>query len=967
MSTKVVPSASASRSEQSKSMDPQHEMEVIFQVNAHYGLHNLDFYGICKAILCGEVVTDLHPYVLKMTGVQEETQSSGDILLVIDSLKKQVSADRGVFVKKKMEENRQKLIGITSHIYSLSKLRRNSAIHETDNCVDLLTKRQQDALCMLNGSDITNGEKDTNGQEDGHASSAVRLGTNFGVKNAIRPIKLAEVTKLPPYTTWIFLDRNQRMTEDQSVVGRRRIYYDQTGGEALICSDSEEEVVEDEEDKKEFASIEDFILRMTIQEVGLSDAVLDSLAQCFSRKQCELKARYEILKEEKPVQCSKKANIKDEPKMEDTLVDKDLDAALDSFDNLFCRRCLVFDCRLHGCSQDLVFPAEKQLPWSPPDAEKVPCSSHCYQLTLKSESVATGSSMPDGFEEKQIPSSGSGGQKSRRKKAVALSVGKRTKSNRSESASSNARNISESSESEIRPLQEKTSTQHSSSPPKAKLASKCGLRKRNSKRVAERVLVCMRKKQKKMMASDSDSVVSGCPWPRDMKLRSNSRKDNEDASSSSQQKVKSPTSNKSRRKESPFQENSELLLVEVHNEPSNEMIKDSIVIGNDDTLRKEEFVDENIYKYEGDKSWKAIEKGLFTKGLEIFGRNSCLIARNLLNGMKTCTEVFQYMSFTENKLSAGDGANSAEGHSKADYNDTMGSKLRTRSRFMRRRGRVRRLKYTWKSAGYHSIRKRITERKDQPCRQYNPCNCQSACGKQCTCHLNGTCCEKYCGCPKSCKNRFRGCHCAKSQCRSRQCPCFAADRECDPDVCRNCWVGCGDGTLGGPSQRGDNYECRNMKLLLKQQQRVLLGRSDVSGWGAFLKNSVGKHEYLGEYTGELISHREADKRGKIYDRENSSFLFNLNDQFVLDAYRKGDKLKFANHSPDPNCYAKVIMVAGDHRVGIFAKERISAGEELFYDYRYEPDRAPAWARKPETAGAKKEEVAPSSGRAKKLA
>ena len=32
---------------------------------------------------------------------------------------------------------------------------------------------------------------------------------------------------------------------------------------------------------------------------------------------------------------------------------------------------------------------------------------------------------------------------------------------------------------------------------------------------------------------------------------------------------------------------------------------------------------------------------------------------------------------------------------------------------------------------------------------------------------------------------------------------------------------CGDGSLGVPSQRGDNYECRNMKLLLKQQQRVI--------------------------------------------------------------------------------------------------------------------------------------------------
>ncbi|KAK8483625.1 hypothetical protein V6N13_133146 [Hibiscus sabdariffa] len=900
-----------------------------------------------------------------MTQVEEKSVSSKEILSVIDSLKKQVAANRSLFVKKRLEENRKKLGDITSHLYKSSNERSSSWIGDTDSASDLLTKRQKDAIGMQNGIDLSNGDKD--GYSYQEPSTAVLMGSSIPVKNAVRPIKLTEVKKLPPYTTWIFLDRNQRMTEDQSVVGRRRIYYDQNGGEALICSDSEEEIIEEDEEKKDFVEYEDFILRMTIKEVGLSDRVLESLAQCLSRSPAEVKARYEtLMKEEKDVGASE--NRDTEAQNWNSFLEKDLDAALDSFDNLFCRRCLVFDCRLHGCSQDLIFPADKQNPWNHPDEEKAPCGLHCYRLALKSERNDTVRSPMNPDDISNSSSDGVAAQISSSKKSAGPSARRKAKSSQSESASSNARNLSESSDSEIRPEHEESSPIPQLSPSKNKIAGKSGISKRNSKRVAERVSICMRKRQKKMAASESDSLVSGCVSPTDMKLRSNPRKQNEDATSSSRKDVKSSNIGRSRRKDWP--------LKGVQGEvPSSETINDLALTSSNDCPRREAFVDENLGKQvlSDDKSWKAVEKGLFEKGVEIFGRNSCLIARNLLNGLKTCWEVFQYMTGSDNKLAyhAADGGLSLlEGCSKYDLNGTMGNnEVRRRSRFLRRRGRVRRLKYTWKSTAYHSIRKRITERKDQPCRQYNPCSCQTACGKQCSCLLNGTCCEKYCGCPKSCKNRFRGCHCAKSQCRSRQCPCFAADRECDPDVCRNCWVSCGDGTgsLGVPPQRGDNYECRNMKLLLKQQQRVLLGRSDVSGWGAFLKNNVGKHEYLGEYTGELISHREADKRGKIYDRENSSFLFNLNDQFVLDAYRKGDKLKFANHSPEPNCYAKVIMVAGDHRVGIFAKERINAGEELFYDYRYEPDRAPAWARKPEASGSKKEDGAPSSGRAKKLA
>ncbi|CAL5326232.1 unnamed protein product [Camellia sinensis] len=907
------------------------------------------------------------PTNLRMEGKQEMIPAPTEILSVIDSLKKQVAADRC----KRMEENRLKLVDISNLLYKLSLERRNDKVIGTDKSIDLLTKRQKDAIDMQNGIDISNADKDSHSsQEDGQAS-AILLGSSIAVKNAVRPIKLMEVKKLPPYTTWIFLDRNQRMTEDQSVVGRRRIYYDQNGGEALICSDSEEEIIEDEEEKKEFRDSEDYILRMTIKEVGLSDAALDALAQCFSRKPSEIKERYEVL--------SKGENSVEGPG--NSFLDKDLEAALDSFDNLFCRRCLVFDCRLHGCSQDLVFPAEKQLPWSFPDEENIPCGPHCYKLfwhrhivydrfdscsraflpfeewVLKSECNAVVSSpMRVDSQEKPVPSPDGTAAQISRKKSLGSSVRRKPKSCQSESASSNARNISESSDSETRPVQDITSTHHSSSPSKSRLAGKCGIHKRNSKRVAERVLHCMQKRQKKMVASDSDSFVSGSLGSKDMKLRPNSRKENEGASSSSQ-KLKSSSAGRPRRKESPVIDSKKCVQQEVPHGPSNEIIIARPVC-NDDTMRREEFVGENICKQEivDGKSWKTIEKSLYDKGLEIFGRNSCLIARNLMNGMKTCSEVFLYMNCSENRLfsRAGDGANSLlEGYSKLDCNETMGNEVRRRSRFLRRRGKVRRLKYTWKSAGYHSIRKRISERKDQPCRQYNPCGCQSACGKQCSCLLNGTCCEKYCDVQRFARIDLEAVIVRKVNVGVGNVHALLQDENVIQMFAGIAGSDCGDGTLGVPSQRGDNYECRNMKLLLKQQQKVLLGRSDVSGWGAFLKNSVGKHEYLGEYTGELISHREADKRGKIY--------------FVLDAYRKGDKLKFANHSPDPNCYAKVIMVAGDHRVGIFAKERISAGEELFYDYRYEADRAPAWARKPEASGPKKEDTAPSSGRAKKLA
>jgi uncharacterized protein len=109
-------------------------------------------------------------------------------------------------------------------------------------------------------------------------------------------------------------------------------------------------------------------------------------------------------------------------------------------------------------------------------------------------------------------------------------------------------------------------------------------------------------------------------------------------------------------------------------------------------------------------------------------------------------------------------------------------------------------------------------------------------------------------------------------------------------------------------------------------------RSPIQGRGAFARRKIRKGTRIIEYTGERVSHDEADRR---YDDEHMerhhTFLFTLDRKTCIDAAVNGNDARYINHSCDPNCEA--VIDAG--HIWIEALRTIAPGDELVYDYQYE--------------------------------
>ena len=146
--------------------------------------------------------------------------------------------------------------------------------------------------------------------------------------------------------------------------------------------------------------------------------------------------------------------------------------------------------------------------------------------------------------------------------------------------------------------------------------------------------------------------------------------------------------------------------------------------------------------------------------------------------------------------------------------------------------------------------------------------------------------------------------------------------------------------LGGSPLRGAAGAAR----LREAQSLFRVDRSRVHGFGVFSREAVPRGMPVMEYVGEVVRRPVADRRERAaggFGDLPSTYMFALDendaDSRVVDAARKGNLARFANHSCAPNCATRSVVLANRRRVVLFTLRDVCRGEELTYDYQFAPE------------------------------
>ena len=119
-------------------------------------------------------------------------------------------------------------------------------------------------------------------------------------------------------------------------------------------------------------------------------------------------------------------------------------------------------------------------------------------------------------------------------------------------------------------------------------------------------------------------------------------------------------------------------------------------------------------------------------------------------------------------------------------------------------------------------------------------------------------------------------------------------------------------------------------------RRIAARRSPIHGNGVFALVDIPAGTEIIEYRGTLLTHAEADELYADTSDSGHTFLFTLNDTYVIDGNHGGNVGRWINHSCAPNCRALLEESADGNprrdRVVIETLQPLRRGDELTYDY-----------------------------------
>lgn len=137
-------------------------------------------------------------------------------------------------------------------------------------------------------------------------------------------------------------------------------------------------------------------------------------------------------------------------------------------------------------------------------------------------------------------------------------------------------------------------------------------------------------------------------------------------------------------------------------------------------------------------------------------------------------------------------------------------------------------------------------------------------------------------------------------------------------------------------------DCRNRVVQRGRRIPLCIFRTaNGRGWGVKATRHIPCGEFICEYVGEIITHEEAEERGRTYDAQGRTYLFDLDyntkdNPYTIDAAKFGNVSHFINHSCDPNSAVWAIWIdtldPNLPRLALFSLREIEKDEEITFDY-----------------------------------